>query len=345
MTMQVRKAERRKAKLRLGVAGPSGSGKTMSSLLMAFGITGDWSKIGLVDTEAGSGELYVGQKVKGTDIVIGDYNYLRIEPDYTVNKYLEAMRLMAAAGVDCCILDSASHAWSGIGGLLDKQGKIAARSGNSYTAWRDVTPDHNNFVDSMLSSPFHLIVTMRAKQEYVLEENEKGKKVPKKVGMAPVQREGMEYEFTVMLDIDMGHVASASKDRTNTLDGRFFKVSPETGKELLAWLETGKEPEPVPEASPAPEVNPLVAWSAQYVADLQTSETLEMFESLIKANAPNMGRLAKEGPKRHARLQQIIAERREELSKPKTSAMPDDDLSDLAIPAFLNRNIEAQAAE
>jgi predicted nucleotidyltransferase len=116
---------------------------------------------------------------------------------------------------------------------------MADRGTNSFAAWRTITPEHNALVDAMLQSPCHIIATMRAKQEYVLETNDKGKQQPKKVGMAPVQREGMEYEFTVMLDVDMHHVASASKDRTSLFDGRFFKISQETGQELLAWLETG----------------------------------------------------------------------------------------------------------
>jgi len=227
--MQIRKAERKKAKLRLGIAAPSGAGKTYSALLMAFGIGG---KIGLIDTEHGSGDLYAH---------LGDYDVIGIEAPYTVAKYTQAIKAFEDAGYGTIIIDSLSHAWAGDGGLLDKQGKMADRGTNSFAAWRTITPEHNALVDAMLQSPCHIIATMRAKQEYVLETNDKGKQQPKKVGMAPVQREGMEYEFTVMLDVDMHHVASASKDRTGLFDGRFFKISKETGNELLAWLETGTE--------------------------------------------------------------------------------------------------------
>lgn len=228
--MQIRKAERKKAKLRLGIAAPSGAGKTYSALLMAFGIGG---KVGLIDTEHGSGDLYAH---------LGEYDVIGIEAPYTVAKYIEAIRAFEAAGYTTIIIDSLSHAWAGDGGLLDKQGKLADRPGaNSYAAWRSVTPDHNALVDAMLQSPAHIIATMRAKQDYVLEVNDKGKQTPRKVGMAPVQRDGMEYEFTVMLDIDMSHVASASKDRTSLFDGRLFKISQATGKELLTWLDTGSD--------------------------------------------------------------------------------------------------------
>jgi len=225
--MQIRKAERKKAKLRLGIAAPSGAGKTYSALLMAFGIGG---KIGLIDTEHGSGDLYAH---------LGEYDVIAIEAPYTVAKYTQAIKAFEDAGYSTIIIDSLSHAWAGDGGLLDKQGKMADRGTNSFAAWRTITPEHNNLVDAMLRSPAHIIATMRAKQEYVLETNDKGKQQPKKVGMAPVQREGMEYEFTVMLDVDMQHIASASKDRTGLFDGRFFKISTETGKELLEWLQTG----------------------------------------------------------------------------------------------------------
>lgn len=238
---QIRKAQRKKAKLRLGIAAPSGAGKTMSSLLLAYGITDDWDKIGLIDSEAGSGELYVGAQAECPEgiVPIGEYNYLRIDPDYSAIKYVNAIHEFEKSGVELIITDSLSHAWSGVGGILDKQGKVADRSGNSYTAWRDVTPQHNSLVDAILQSSCHQICTLRSKTEYVLETNEKGKQVPRKVGMAPVQRDGMEYEFTVFLDIDQKHIASASKDRTNTLKGRFFQISPATGKELLTWLDGG----------------------------------------------------------------------------------------------------------
>lgn len=225
--MQIRKATRKKAKLRLGIAAPSGAGKTYSALLLGFGIGG---KVGLIDTEHGSGDLYAH---------LGDYDVITLGAPYTAESYLNAIKAFENAEYDTIIIDSLSHAWAGEGGLLDKQGKIADRNGNSYTAWRQVTPDHNALVDAMLQSPCHIIATMRSKTEYVLETDEKGKQKPKKVGMAPVQRDGMEYEFTIMLDIDYKHVASASKDRTGMFDGQYFTITEATGRQLLNWLESG----------------------------------------------------------------------------------------------------------
>jgi hypothetical protein len=238
MEMEIRPAQRKKAKLRLGIAAPSGAGKTYGALLVAFGLGG---KVGLIDTEHGSGDLYAH---------LGGYDIINIEAPYSVSKYTQAIKAFEDAGYTSIIIDSLTHAWAGDGGLLDKQGKMADRGTNSFAAWRTITPEHNNLVEAMLKSPCHIIATMRAKQEYVLETNDKGKQQPKKVGMAPVQREGMEYEFTVMLDVDMQHIASASKDRTSLFDGQFFKLSQETGRTLLTWLETGVEAPALPAAIP-----------------------------------------------------------------------------------------------
>lgn len=254
--MEIRKAERRKAKLRLGIAAPSGAGKTYSALLMAFGLGG---KVGLIDTEHGSGDLYAH---------LGEYDIISIEAPYTVKKYSEAIKAFEDAGYGTIIIDSLTHAWAGDGGLLDKQGKLADRGTNSFAAWRTITPEHNALVDSMLRSPCHIIATMRSKQDYVLETNDKGKQQPKKVGMAPVQREGLEYEFTVMLDIDMNHIANASKDRTSLFDGQYFKITQDTGKTLLAWLEDGAE---------APKFGDSEI--ADHIAAIEASDTFDALKS------------------------------------------------------------------
>lgn len=228
--MEIRKAVRRKAKLRLGMVAPSGAGKTYSALQLAFGMGG---KVGMIDTEHGSGDLYAN---------LGDYDIINIEAPYTVQKYRDAIAAFEREGYDVIIIDSLSHAWAGDGGLLDKQGKIAdSGRGNSYTAWRTITPEHNGLIDAMLRSPCHIIATMRAKVEYVIEKNDRGKDTPRKIGLAPVQREGMDYEFSVVFDIDSQHVAHASKDRTSLFDGQYFTITTDTGKSLLDWLESGAD--------------------------------------------------------------------------------------------------------
>ena len=231
-SMTFRKATRSRAKLRLAIDGPSGSGKTYSALLLARGLVGPSGKIAMIDTERGSGELYSHTT---------DYDVLPLAPPYSPDRYCAAIRAAEVAGYDALIIDSLSHAWVGEGGVLDLHDKAtaASRSGNSYSAWRDVTPKHNSLVDAMLGSPIHVIVTMRSKAEYVIEEKD-GKKSVRKVWLAPVHREGMEYEFTTVLDLSLDrHIATASKDRTGQWDGRYEVPTIDMGQKMAAWLEAG----------------------------------------------------------------------------------------------------------
>lgn len=227
--MEFKKAERCKAKLRLAITGPSGSGKTYSALLIAKGLGG---KVVMIDTENGSGNLYASAF---------DYDIGVITAPYDVRKYISSIHEAEEAGYDVIIIDSLSHAWAGEGGLLDMQGKIADNSNNtnSWAAWRQVTPWHNRLLETILTSQCHVIATMRSKTEYAVIENEKGKKEPRKIGLAPVQRDGIEYEFTTVFDLNNEHIATVSKDRTNIFDGQFFMPSIETGVALKKWLDTG----------------------------------------------------------------------------------------------------------
>ena len=239
--MAIRKATRQKSKLRLGISGPAGSGKTFGSLLVAYGICGDWDKICLIDTENFSGDLYANYNRNG--IEIGQYNIFDITAPYSPDKYITAIQAAEDAGMEVIIIDSLTHAWQGDGGVLDIKGRIEQRAGyNNWTAWRDVTPMHNNLVSAILKSRCHIICTLRAKVEHVQEKDETGKTVIRKVGLNPIQRDGMEYEFTVFMDLDQDHRATSTKDRTSLFDGRSFVLNAETGKILFDWLDTGSEP-------------------------------------------------------------------------------------------------------
>jgi hypothetical protein len=231
MTTTFRRAERRKAKLRLGISGAAGSGKTYSALLIAFGLGG---RVALIDTENGSGDLYAH---------LGPYDVLQLGSPYTPDRYVEAIRAAEREGYDTIIIDSLSHAWAGEGGVLDMQGRIAdSGKGNGFAAWRTVTPKHNALVEAMLQSGCHVIATLRAKTEYVQERDQKGGTVIRKVGLAPVQRDGLEYEFTVVLDLGADHSAHAGKDRTGLFDGTTFRPGQDTGRSLLGWLAGSGKP-------------------------------------------------------------------------------------------------------
>jgi hypothetical protein len=227
---EIHKATKRRAKLRLGMSGPAGSGKTYSALLIAGGLGG---RIGMIDTEHGSGDLYA-------DLLPEGYEVLPLAPPFTPARYIEAIHTLEEAGVSTIIVDSLTHAWSGEGGSLDRQGKIADRSGNSWQAWRQVTPEHNALVEALLQSPCHIIATMRAKTEYVQERDERtGKQVVRKIGLAPIMRDGIEYEFTVFLELDVQHTAFVGKDRTRLFDGTIFRPDLDTGRRLIGWLDAG----------------------------------------------------------------------------------------------------------
>jgi hypothetical protein len=229
-----KRAERKQAKLRLAICGPSGSGKTYSALLIAQGLGG---RVAMIDTERGSGELYAD---------LSDYDVAQLTPPFTPDRYIELIKGAEAAGDNVCIIDSLSHAWTGEGGVLDLHDRAAKAVKNSFTAWREVTPRHNALVDALLNADMHIIVTMRTKVAYemVEETNASGKKVqkPVKIGLAPIQREGIDYEFTVVFDLSIdGHIASTSKDRTSLFDGQYFTPGIETGRKLLDWLNTGRD--------------------------------------------------------------------------------------------------------
>lgn len=232
--MQFTKAVRKKAKLRLAITGPSGSGKTWGALKVAKGLGG---KIAVIDTERGSASLYCD---------ICEYDTLELEPPYSPERYVEAIRAAEEAGYDTIIIDSATHEWSGTGGCLEINERTAkARfQGNTWAAWNETTPRHKAFIDAMLHSKCHIIATGRSKTETAQTEGPNGKKKVVKLGMKTEQRDGFEYEFTVVLDlIHEGHFATASKDRTCLFAGDPHPLSEATGHTLRDWLDSGAVPE------------------------------------------------------------------------------------------------------
>ncbi len=221
--MELKIAERKHAKMKMAVQGPSGSGKTYSSLLLAYGLIGNWEKIVVIDTENESSNLYAH---------IGGYKVLSLSEPFTPEKYIDAITLCEQAGMEVIIIDSITHEWEN---LLDYHGSLA---GNSFANWNKVTPRHNQFIQKILQSNSHIIATIRTKQDYVLSEKN-GKMVPEKVGLKSVQRDGMDYEFTLVFDLDIKNYATASKDRTGLfMNSSANKLSIETGKQIREWCES-----------------------------------------------------------------------------------------------------------
>jgi hypothetical protein len=225
--MQLRKSNRSQAKIRIALQGASGSGKTYSSLLLAYGLCQNWNKVAVIDTENQSADLYSH---------LGHYNVLTLSPPFSPERYIEAIVTCEASGMEVIVIDSLSHEWEGEGGILDIHGSMA---GNSFSNWAKITPRHNALVQKILHSGAHVIATVRSKQDYVITEKN-GKQVPEKVGLKAVQRDGLEYDFSIVFELDINHQAICSKDRTQLFVQKIpFKIEPQTGQKIREWCEDG----------------------------------------------------------------------------------------------------------
>ena len=258
MAFELKRAKRTVQKARIAISGPSGSGKTYSALLLARGLVSaefpervdaevpdDQIGIVVLDTEQRSSELY--------DYLVPFATY-HLEKPYTTERYIAALDEIERAKPLVIIVDQISHAWAGSGGLLEQVDKAKKTARNEFTAWGDITPKHTKFLERLLECRCHLIVTMRSKTEYVLEEktNRHGNKVqvPKKVGMAPVQRDGIEYEFMSTFELDRDtKEATVGKTRTEVFpEGESMRLDEAAGQKLYAWLVSAPAPEmPAPE--------------------------------------------------------------------------------------------------
>ena len=247
-----KKAERKQTKLKLAVTGATGSGKTFSALRLATGLGG---KIAFIDTENGSASLYSDKF---------DFDVLDLAPPFTTEKYIEAINFAEKSGYATIVIDSLTHAWAGEGGLLEQKALLDSRpNSNHWTNWAPIDKKDSALKNAFLHSSCHIIATMRSKMEYAQTENN-GKKKIEKLGLAPIQRDGLAYEFSIVFDIAMDHNAEVSKDRTHLFSSTpIFKVTEETGKMLADWLSSGKviEPEPVTaHTEPKPLIEPKAPW-------------------------------------------------------------------------------------
>lgn len=226
--MKLKKATRKQVKLRLGLSGASGFGKTYSGLLMAYGMTNDWSKIAVIDTENESASLY-------SDL--GEYNTIQLTAPYSPERYIEAIKECEDAGMEVIIIDSITHEWDGKGGCLDIQNELGGR----YQDWAKVTPRHRSFIDAILQSKCHVITTVRRKQDFEMTKDGNGKLTVQKAGTKEVTREGFEYELTVNFEfVNDKHLVKASKDRTSMFAGKpEFIITSKTGKQILDWCANG----------------------------------------------------------------------------------------------------------
>lgn len=253
--------------LRMGITGPAGSGKTYTALKVAteFGV----DKVGIIDTEAKSARRYAKAFSRRFSALELDH--------FSPQEYIEAIQAAEQAGIEFLVIDSLSHAWVGKGGVLEMADQAAKRNktGNSFAAWRDVTPEHNRLVDTILRASMHIIATFRSKTEYVIDQGPQGKSVPRKVGLAPIQREGFEYEFDVFGDLDTDNNLVISKSRCPALSGAVIN---KPGIELATTLSNWVHP---------PE-NPAEPWIKR-IEDVNHAEQLDLIrEDLNRSRAQGL---------------------------------------------------------
>lgn len=255
--VQIRKARRSATKLRLLLTGPSGSGKTWGALQIAKGIGG---KTVVIDTEEGSSDLYDH---------LHEFDVIDLRPPFTPERYIEAIAAAEAAGYEVIIVDSVTHCWSGTGGCLELLEEIAKAQfrGNTWSAFSVITPRWRTFVDKLLRSSAHIICSGRSKTE-TAQVDDHGKKKVAKLGMKLEARDGLEFEFTTVLDvIHDGHFATVSKDRTGVFAGDPKPITVDTGRKLAEWLAGGHEPEAMPlKTSPAVDVAKLLTETSAAIA-------------------------------------------------------------------------------
>ncbi len=247
------KAVRSQARVRAAIDGPSGSGKTFSALRLAFALkaAGMGSKVAVIDTENNSASLYAGEAPDGER---WDFDVMNLS-QYSPDKFTDAINAAVREKYDIVVVDSLTHAWQGAGGALDL---VDQKGGNKFAGWKDVTPMHRKMVDTIIRSPAHVIVTMRSKMEHVMVKDDRGNVVEiKKVGMAPIQRDGMEYEFTIYGSMDWSHQIKISKSRCSGMqDATAVKPGPDFWAPLFDWLKSAAPSDPASfaESAPPPDV-------------------------------------------------------------------------------------------
>jgi hypothetical protein len=261
-----KKAQKSQAKLRLSIAGPSGSGKTYTALAIATNLG---KRVAVVDTENSSASKYADKF---------SFDALNLDT-FSPETYIQALEAAKQGDYDVVVIDSLSHSWFGKDGAIEQADRAEKRIGNKFAAWRDVTPLYNRMIMSIIQAPFHVIATLRTKTEYVIEENERGKKVPKKVGLQAIAKENSEYEFDVVGEMNQENDLVITKTRCSLLNNQVYKrPGADIAKILQAWLSDGPKAE---EASKAEDTSPVNGWLNR-IANSGSLPELEMLAVEIR---------------------------------------------------------------
>ena len=284
-------AVRKRVKLRMAIAGPAGSGKTYSALSIASGLG---SKIGFIDTEHNSAHVYAEEF---------NYDVALLDEPYDTAKYIQYIK-DGQEKYDVLIVDSLSHSWTGPGGILSEVTKYAesSKSGSTFAAWVKPSAKHEELKAAILGCRCHLICTLRSKITYAQTTGDDGRSRIQTLGMQPIQRTGIEYEFMIYLMLTDEHSANPVKDVTQ-LFTEPFKPSEETGLKLLEWLEGGK-PMPEPE---------LLSFEklVEQLAKLGKVAEITKWMHEIKQSADNLPE------EERKKLRDFITDRKQEIVSPK----------------------------
>lgn len=287
--MEISLARREKMKAAIAFIGGSGSGKTLGMLLIAYGMMKEaypdleeekiFQKIGVVDTEHKRSQIYADMTI--ADIRIHPFYHIDLQAPYSQQRYDEAIVTLKKAGCDVVIVDSLSHAWEGTGGFLD----IQQQNGGNFQAWAKVKPHIQAFIKSLTENDVHVLSSMRTKQDYQVERGETGKLEIKKLGLKPIQKDDLEYEFLIVWQLDQDHIARTTKDNSGMFENQPSKITPEFGSKLYKWLEKGVDVK----AEELAKKNALVDEIKKLRSDHEEVDVLiKEFEFKGRCEVPNM---------------------------------------------------------
>ena len=231
---KVQKAVREKIAVKIALMGPSGSGKSYSALRLATGMLEEMKKTGtdvgtngrilFANTEGSRGRYYANEF---------DYDIVDLVPPYAPEQFTELINYAVEEKYAILIIDSTSAEWEGKGGCLELQ----QQAGGRYQDWKLITPRHDKFIDTMQYSPIHIIATMKGKDQYEVDKDERGRTAVKKLGVGAKQRDGFEYYFTTTFNIDVtSHMAKCEKDNTHIFENEGYTIlSEDFGKKIIKW--------------------------------------------------------------------------------------------------------------
>lgn len=288
MAFKVGKAVREKVYTKIALMAPSGGGKTYSALRLATGmaeelekVTGKKTKILMANTESFRGRYYANEF---------DYDIIDLTPPYIPEQFVEAIDFAVSEGYDILIMDSTSHEWEGKGGCLE----LHQKAGGKYQDWKYVTPRHDAFINKLASSPIHIIATMRGKDQYEMERDDKGRTTVKKIGLGAKQRDGFEFEFTSTFTIDSkSHTAEVQKDNTHIFENDAAVVLTEDhGRKIIKWANDSDiapvAPVPTPVPAAVEDTDNLAAMRKEIMALAnEIYKTNKNVMQVVKKYAPN----------------------------------------------------------